>query len=319
MENEVSEKQLFKLEFNGEGKTYFGILLINWLLSAITLSLYYPWAKAKKLNYLYSSTFFDGDNFSFHGTGREMFIGYIKTLLIFVLIFGFFLLMMFLDMPIIGAIVFYFALIALIPLAIHGSYRYRLSRTTWRGIQFGYRGNRSEFVFNFFKWIFYSIITLGIYTSWMDINMRKYVLGNIRCGDIEFKYKGNGADYFILNLVGTILSLLTLGIYFFWFYKKLFSYYVDNLSLTKDAKEIKFKASLTAGDIFKVGFVNLLILLFTLGLGYAWVATRTLKLVLSKIELSGDIDLNSIQQTEEDYNDATGEDMSSFLNIDLVI
>jgi len=318
MENEITDVQSYKLDFNGKGSTFFGIVVLNWLLTVVTLSFYYPWAKVKQLQYLYSSTSLNGDNFSFHGTGKEMFKGYIKALGLFIFIYGLTLLSFYLEEPIIGGIFFYFAIICIIPVAIHGSYRYRFSRTSWRGIRFGYRGNRTELFVSYFKWIFLTIITLGIYASWLEIGLRKYLISNIRIGDVEFKYKGKGGEYFLLNLVGGLLTLVTLGIYSFWFYKKVFAYYVDNMSLYKEGREIKFKSTLNACDIFKVGMVNLLIIIFTLGLGYAWAVTRSLNLIFSKIELEGSIDLNSIQQTEADYNDATGEDISDFLNIDLI-
>ena len=41
--------------------------------------------------------------------------------------------------------------------------------------------------------------------------------------------------------------------------------------------------------------------------------------ITGKIQLDGDIDLDSISQTEENYKDATGEDMNDFLNIDFII
>jgi len=59
--------------------------------------------------------------------------------------------------------------------------------------------------------------------------------------------------------------------------------------------------------------------IFTLGFGYAWVATRTMTFVTKNIKLTGDIDLDTITQTEDDYNDATGDDMSDFLDIDFII
>lgn len=319
MENEFSDLKDYKLSFEGKGNTYFGIVVVNWLLTVITLSIYYPWAKAKQLKYLYGATALNGDHFVFNGTGREMFIGYIKALVIFGIIYGILFLSVYLEEPYIGLIVFYFAFISVLPIAIHGSYRYRFSRTSWRGIRFGYRGNRTELLISFFKWIFFTIITLGIYGSWMEMNLRRYLINNIRVGDVEFNYKGKGGDYFILNLVGSLLTMITLGIYSFWFYKQLFAYYIDNLSLHKDGTQIKFKSTATAGDIFKLYIVNFSVLIFTLGLGYAWIVTRTMNFVFSNIELEGNIDLDTIQQTEADYNDATGEDMSNFLNIDLII
>lgn len=184
--------------------------------------IYYPWAKAKQLQFVYSATSLNGDYFSFHGTGKEMFKGFIKAILTFGTLYGLLFLFLKLQMPIIGVILFYLGFLAIFPIAIHGSYRYRMSRTSWRGIRFGYIGNRMEFVKLFFKWIGLTIITLGIYGPWMAMNMRNYLLANVRFGDAEFDYDGDGGDYFILNLKGYFLTLLTLGIYMFWWQKELF-------------------------------------------------------------------------------------------------
>jgi uncharacterized membrane protein YjgN (DUF898 family) len=52
-----------------------------------------------------------------------------------------------------------------------------MSRTSWRGVRFGYRGDRNEFVKLFLNG-FYTV-TLGIYGSWFKMNLRSYVLSNI--------------------------------------------------------------------------------------------------------------------------------------------
>ena len=86
METSSSYQQPFKLDFHGKGSEFFGIIIVNWLLTVITLGFYYPWAKAKQLKYLYSATSFNNDRFQFSGTGNEMFIGFIKTLLIMIVL-----------------------------------------------------------------------------------------------------------------------------------------------------------------------------------------------------------------------------------------
>ena len=319
MEEITKKSEDYKIEFKGNGSTFFSVIIVNWLLTTLTLGFYYPWAKAKQLQYTYSATTLNGDSFSFQGTGKEMFKGFIKALLIFALLYGLLFLFISLQMPVVGLLVFYVGLIAILPFAIHGSYRYRMSRTSWRGIRFGYRGDLKEFTVSFFKWIFFSIITLGIYGSWMSMNMRNYLLGNIRFGDAEFEYEGDGADYFILNLKGYFLTIFTLGIYSFWWQKDLFEYYVDNLSLKKGNEKINFTSTATGGDFFSLIMVNLIILIFTLGLGYAWVVVRTMKFMFEHIELEGNLDLNTLLQTEANYKDATGEDVSDFLNLDTIM
>lgn len=311
--------QNYELDFKGKGSDFFGIIIVNWLLTIVTLGFYYPWAKAKQLEFMYSSTNLNGDSFSFHGTGKEMFKGFLKAILIFGVLYGVLILFVYLEMPFIGLFLFYVGFIAIFPLAIHGSYRYRMSRTSWRGIRFGYRGDRNEFIKLFFKWIGLTIITFGIYGPWMAMNMRNYLLGNVRFGDSEFKYNGDGGEYFILNLKGYLLTIVTLGIYGFWWQKDLFRYYVDNLSLRKGNEKINFTSTATGGDFFSLIAVNLLILIFTLGLGYAWVVTRTMGFVFSHVALDGNFDLDTLTQTEENYKDATGEDLSDFLDLDAVM
>lgn len=310
--------KVYPFSFVGTGGAYFGIAIVNIILKIFTLGLYYPWAKAKELQYLYGSTLFDESRFEFHGTGAEMFKGFIKAILIFaVFAIGFVVGLNFLPVL---AIIWYIVGIALIvPLAIHGSYKYRMSRTSWRGIRFGYRGNRKEFMLLFFKELFFTIISLGIYGAWMAINLRNYVLSNIRFGSAEFKYSGRGGEYFVLNIKGYFLTLITLGIYMFWWQKDLFNYYIDNLTLHHKDDKIRLKSTASGGDFFGLLVVNLLILIFTLGIGYPWVLTRTLKFILSKIEIIGNVDTDQLVQTEQEYNDATGEDMSDMLDLGFVI
>jgi uncharacterized membrane protein YjgN (DUF898 family) len=315
----MNESKTYKLGFNGDGSTLFGILIVNWLLTLVTLGIYYPWAKAKNLQYLYGATSLNNDYFKFHGTGKELFKGYIKAILIFAIIYAILFFFLLSEMPILGLFIFYAIIIAIVPIAIHGAYRYRMSRTSWRGIRFGYRGERNEFIKKFIVWMLLTIITFGIYGSWMVMNMRNYINSNIKYGDVEFENDGDGADYFMLNLKGYFLSLLTLGIYMFWWQKELFEYYLNNLRLKKDNQTITFTSTATAGDFFQITIVNLLIIIFTLGIGYSWVVVRTMKLITSRINMEGNIDLESVNQTEANVNDATGDDISDALDIDFLI
>jgi uncharacterized membrane protein YjgN (DUF898 family) len=319
MENDASELKSYKLGYNGKGKDFFCIIIINWLLTAITFGFYSSWAKAKTLQYLYGTTTLNGDNFSFHGTGKEMFKGYMKLILIFLVLLVICGSLIYFDMIALGLFILYFSMIILFPIIIHGQCRYQLSRSSWRGIRFGYRGNRNELIGNYFKWIFFCIVSLGVYASWMVMSIYKYIIENIRLGDIEFKFRGKGSTYFLLGLKGLLLTIITLGIYSPWFAKSIYQYYVSNLSAYRNGKEIKFKSTATVGDMFNLIIINYLILILTLGLGYAWVVTRSMTIIASKLEMKGDIDIDNILQTEIDYMDEEEEkEKTDFLNIDYI-
>lgn len=310
-------QKTYELKFEGTGKEYFGVLIVNWLLTALTLGIYYPWARAKKLKYLYGVTSLDGNRFSFHGEGKEMFIGMLKFFLVLALFFFVLNLFIWMGIPVLGFIIFYLAFIALLPLLLHGSLRYRLSRTTLRGIRFGYRGDRKQLTIDFIKNFLLTLVTFGVYAAWMQINLRKYIIGHIRYGEVEGRYKGEGLDLFLINLKGVLLSILTLGIYSFWWQKDIIAYMIDNASFHRGEDSLKMQSTFTGGGLLKLTLVNMLIAIFTLGLGFAWIEVRTLKYITEHIKIAGNLDLGQLSQTEEEYKDALGEDALDFFDFDL--
>jgi uncharacterized membrane protein YjgN (DUF898 family) len=210
--------------FHGEGSKYFVIRLINALIQVVTLNFYYPWAKAAKLNYLYEQTEFAGSRFKFHGTGKEMFMGYLKMLLIVAVIYGGFWWAKGNELIVLGFLILYGGLILVYPLAIHGTVKYRLSRTSWRGIFFGYRGELGELFAKFFIGVLLSVVTFSIYWSWVQVDLRKYVTQNVRFGDVELEFTGKGMDLFLIKLkymafffvgyiivIGLVLVLAAIG------------------------------------------------------------------------------------------------------------
>ncbi|MEI6948271.1 DUF898 family protein [Paraflavisolibacter sp. H34] len=315
----MNEQRSYELAFHGKGSDYFKISIVNTILCILTLGLYYPWAKAKSLQFLYGNSTFEQTPFVFSGTGKEMFRGFITAVAILVGLYALLVGLVALDQPGLGVLVFYCCFLALVPLSLHGSYRYRMSKTSWRGIRFGYSGNRKELVVLFFKGLLLTVVTFGIYGAWFANNLRRYIVGNIRAGDARFTFSGEGSDFFGLNLKGYILTLLTLGVYSFWWQKDLYAFFVNNLRLEQDDEVIFFRSKATGGGFAGLLIVNMLIVLFTLGLGYAWVVTRTMQFALENVEASGTIVLETLEQVQPEFNNATGDDMADLLDLGTAI
>jgi uncharacterized membrane protein YjgN (DUF898 family) len=317
MEN---ENQQFKklLKFKGDHGTLVGLRILNNILTVVTLGIYYPWARASVLKYMYAESEFMDSPFVFHGTGKEMFIGFLKAIALFIIIYACFFLCMAshnIVIIIIGVLLLYAGVLILAPLAVHGYCRYRSSRSSWRGIHFGYRGNVKEFMKLYLLEGFLAIITLGIYGSWFHVNVRKYVLGHLRFGNIEFKFTGNGGDLFLIHLKGILLSIITLGIYSFWYIKDLIAFEFKNLKMIQNGKEINFRSTLSGVDVLGMYIINNLIIIFTLGIGTGIAINRVMRKVFENIELDNEVDVNTLVQTEEEYKDAAGDDLAGMLDI----
>ncbi|MBQ0797791.1 MAG: DUF898 domain-containing protein [Porticoccaceae bacterium] len=72
------------LRFEGSGFEYFKIWIVNLLLILITLGLYYPWAKVRNHRYFYANSTLEGRNFEYHATGKQLFVGYLIAMALFI-------------------------------------------------------------------------------------------------------------------------------------------------------------------------------------------------------------------------------------------
>lgn len=311
-----------KFKSLSQGAEFAVIFFKNVLFTLFTLGLYYPWAKVETLKYFYQTTDFKESRFVFHGTGNEIFKGFIKVYLLIIILYAFLIISTQsgdTTLSAIALLLFYAVLLLIMPLAIHGAVRYRASRTSWRGIHFKYLGDRKDMLKLFFKGFLLTIVTFGIYSSWFQVNIRKYVLEKLNFGNLSFKFNGTGGDLFFIHLKGVFLSYMTLGIYSFWYMKELHQYNIQNIELYQNDEKIKTNFKISAADVFELVVINMLLIIFTLGLASPWVTVRTIKFFINNIELEGNFDEETISQGKLDnYSDASGDDYLDFFDFDFI-
>lgn len=310
-------KNEYYLSFFGEGSRYVGIVIVNVVLTILTLGIYYPWAKAKIRQYLWNETELDGSRFVFHGTGKEMFRGFIIA---YALVFMLWLFMM------IGAnfgfaglaiAIFYLGLMILVPFALFGGWRYRVSRTSWRGIYMSFDGEFKPFLKLYFKNLLLTTITFGIYFAWMRCNIQKYLFSHTKFGHLRLDFHGEGGEFFGINIVGYILMYPTLFLYVPAWLRQRFNFTINNTSLTDGEYRQKFVSNLTAGETYNVLLTNFLLLVVTLGLAFPWTMMRSMRMYFNSIDLPEIFNLDELIQEADPYTDATGDDLMDIFDIGL--
>jgi uncharacterized membrane protein YjgN (DUF898 family) len=129
------QEQAHPLEFTGSGSEYFRIWIVNLLLTLVTLGLYHPWAKVRKLRYFYGNTRLAGHAFDFHGEPMRMLRGYL-------LVGALFALYAFAGQisPVAGLVALVIVA-AIWPALLRASLRFRLAQTSWRGLRFQFNGD----------------------------------------------------------------------------------------------------------------------------------------------------------------------------------
>jgi uncharacterized membrane protein YjgN (DUF898 family) len=123
------------IRFTASGSEYFRIWIVNLLLTLVTLSLYYPFARARRLRYFHANTLVDGQPLGFHGDPWKMLRGHLLVLLFLACYGGAGRIS-----PTAGAVAaVVFA--ALWPALWLASLRFALGNTSWRGLRMRFTGD----------------------------------------------------------------------------------------------------------------------------------------------------------------------------------
>jgi uncharacterized membrane protein YjgN (DUF898 family) len=311
-----------KLRYHGTGGSLFGLILGNGLLSIITLGIYSFWAKNNVREFHYSHTEMDGDRFAYHGTGGELFRGYLKAMgVLFLLAIGLGLAMAALGGQNISpgmqtgvVVTFYIAIFFLMLVAVNGARRYRLSRSSWRGIRFSFHGDVGEFVALMVKGILLSIVTLGFYGPYFQNQRRAFFVTNARFGSEPFMYQADARPLFNEYVKAFLLTIPTLGLYWIWYAAFQHRFFWSHTYM----RGARFRSMVTGKDLFALVATNLLLVVFTLGIGTPWAIVRSHAFWCDNVRLEGTVDWATIQQRAQSAS-ATAEGLAEGFDVDVGI
>lgn len=123
------------LVFTGSGSEYFRIWIVNLLLTLVTLGIYYPWAKVRRLRYFHANTLVGGEPMAFHADPKKMFKGYalVAVMLALYSVAG--------QFSAVAGFVAFAIVAAIWPALLKSSFQFRMANTSWRGLRFRFNGS----------------------------------------------------------------------------------------------------------------------------------------------------------------------------------
>ena len=158
------------LVFSGKGGEFFGIWIVNILLSICTLGVYSAWAKVRTTNYFYGNTKLGGSPFVYTANPISILKG---RLIAFLLLLSYSLLSQYSPELSIGLII----LIALLsPVVIVRALKFRFQNTEFRGLSFNFKGKVSEAYKIFLGGYILAMISLGILFPWWEKDEKNSML-----------------------------------------------------------------------------------------------------------------------------------------------
>lgn len=328
-----------KFVFTGAIGKLYPIFLVNLLLMIVTLGIYRFWGKTRIRKYLWSNMSLADDPFEYGGTGLELFFGSLIILVTVIFPLGLLgavvaMLQAKGQTSLAGGLqaVEFFGIYYLIGVGTFAMLRYRLTRTRWRGIRGGVEGSALVYGFRFLGYALLTGLSLGIAVPWMQIKHLSQLYNRASFGSERFQFDAPvkplmkrwlvvccvslgllvvmaiglssvGKMFQPTDMVGEIMAffivvpvvLAAMFLNLFWYQAKFLSHVYSHLSLGG----LRFRYSVTAWRLFGLVMVNLLIVLFTLGLGMPVVVLRTVQFVVGNLTVIGDVDFAAIMQNQQ--------------------
>lgn len=320
----VPKERHVPMQFTGTGREYFGIWIINIVLTVLTAGIYSAWAKVRNRQYFYGNTLLDGNNFQYLANPLTILKG--RIIAFFVLVAWQ------LDSqfaPVIS-LVMILAFLPLLPWVLSRSLRFNAINTAYRGVRFNFTGSYLGAAKVMLLWPFVSLITFSLGLPLSLHQKHKYQVENSRYGLASFHFKGTLVDYYLfgLKVLGSVLvaGLLAVLVHpvaamigyllvFGYFQAGLTNLYLGNVGLAGHRLESNMSKRTTVW----IYFTNSLLIMLTLGLYTPWAKVRmaSYRASCTTAIIAGDLDKFVGSQIEQ--TSALGEELGEMFDMDIAI
>lgn len=193
-----------RFRFTGNGSEYFGIWIVNLLLTIVTLGIYSPWAKVRRLKYFYGNTELAGASFDYHGDPLAILKGRLLALGLFILYNAA------TSVASVWSVVGLVFLALLLPWLLRSSFRFRLRYSSYRGLHFGFHGSNAGAYWVFLAHLLLMFFTLYLTAPLFHARLKQYQHNNSRYGTAPFSFHAGAAGFYAayLPVFGILIAMV---------------------------------------------------------------------------------------------------------------
>ncbi|MDP2714445.1 YjgN family protein [Rheinheimera sp.] len=344
-----NQARISNVAFSGQAGEFFGIWIVNLLLSIVTLGIYSAWAKVRTNQYFYGHTSIENQSFRYLASPIQILKGRIIAVIIFALFF------VLSAVSPIFAVVLALAFLIASPWLIVQSLKFNMRMTSYRNVRFAFNGDYAGAFKHFVLLPVLAVFTLYLAMPWVLKRIDQFVYGNISYGGKQFQANTETGNYYIAALVAiaavicvgiafSIISALVIGATAFGTQSSLdgvlgvtgfliFVMYFLMLTLsgaiyqtmirnhlferTELPQIVQFKSEARVMPFLWLTITNLLAIICTLGLAYPWARIRKASYFAGVTTVAVYPQADSLVDQAQQSSSAFGEEAAGLFDIDV--
>ena len=335
-------------EFRGTGAAYFGIWIVNLVLTVVTLGIFSAWAKVRTRRYFNGSTWLAGHAFDYHASPVRILIG--RTIA-FVLLLAYSISVHF--SPLLG-LVWFLAGLWIFPWLANSSIRFNARNTSYRNVRFNFTATEVEAFVALIVWWLVGMITLGIMVPFAQRQKDYYYINNHTYGGRYFETKfpvwrmyvifGIGLVAFVVlfgSMMGLVFSLAwtmqqhfaappltahsvttlaVMAVFYIGFLliPPAIHTMIVNLSVSHTVFDDKHRLESTMSPLMMawIIFSNVVLCIVTIGFFYPWARVRLARYQMAHLTLIAEGDIDAYVSEVFETQSAVGEEIGSVFSFD---
>ncbi len=342
-ENSIRRWHEHKVSFSGKSDEFFGIWIVNLLLSLLTLGVYSAWAKVRTQQYFHGHTKIDGHHFRYLAQPKDILRGRIIAVTVLAslsLMNHFVPIMTFFSWTIL-----FFAY----PWLLLQGLRFNLRNISYRNIRFDFHGTYQDGAKYFLLAPLVTILTAGLALPWILCRIDRFIYSNISYAGRRFICEPKYSFYYKTGLF-TFLAAIGFAIAgFAFFYLSagvfndpytgpafiflsallilgLFKAVIQSIyhgiirnhlySQTQLPELAKFNSFLSTESYMTMRVKNILLIIFTCGLAYPYTRIRMVKLLAASTLVTFSDQLNGQFEQLAEQSSAAAQELADLYNMD---
>jgi uncharacterized membrane protein YjgN (DUF898 family) len=337
------------ITFTGNASEYFGIWIVNFLLSIVTLGIYSAWAKVRRKKYFYQHTLIDGVCFDYHANPIAILKGRVIAFVLFVA-YNF----LAQANPILGAGLFLVLLLGMPWLVLRGVI-FNARNTSHRGLRFDFKGRYAEIAKVFIVYPLLVMLSLGLAYPWWMQRLNQTMINGHRFGLSTFDCQATVGGFYriyikllavligISILVAVVLggaikpllateiagfaktSIFLLSLLMILVYLLMLAgvgAYVQTRTSNlvwnhTQLDTVHFSSTQRTRDVMWLYATNIFALIFTLGLATPWAQIRLARYRMQHLSLLGETQWDHFVGEKKEQIRATGEEIADMFDVDI--
>ena len=198
----LSNQKITPIVFTGKASEYFGIWIVNLLLSLITLGIYSAWAKVRRKKYFYNNTLIKNVGFDYHANPISILKGRIIAFVLFALyVYGKG------SSPILAGVLVLLFFLALPWLIVRGSL-FNARNTSHRGLRFDFTGKVNQAIRLYIGLPMLIFFTLGLIWPYIAHEKSQFLMNGHRFGLTQFNMSRVVKQFYKVYLIVFILPFI---------------------------------------------------------------------------------------------------------------